>query len=175
MHTLPVTMGQHILAKLLVAVFWFFASTVIVILSIFLPVLLSNDGVILFSVWAIPDFIRSFGQLFDCNGLVAIVLILLLIVVAMAVTAMFFYLCLAIGHLASRRKLLCSFGAYVVLQVAVEILLVVVLNLLDDVHLPFPDLPLYGYLLVCIAGCTAVCAVLFAITNLLMKKRLNLE
>jgi hypothetical protein len=178
MHTLPVSMASHIGSKILAALLWTIVSAVVIALSLGIFAIAMER----FFDWSeflayLPDMVsmtlHALGRVYECPSGAAVLLLVLSVVTGCAAFYLFCYLCLAIGHLASKRKLLCSFGAYLGLSVVLEVVGAGLLNLLDTVQ--FPDLAVYESSLLVTAFTVLFGAVCFLITNVLMTKKLNLE
>ena len=113
MFTLPVTVSQHLLSKTIIAVVMIGLSGLSALISIFIfadRMILSMD-----EVWQaftglstlLPHNMNEF--LFELE-------LLVLAVLSIAGMALFLYMCIALGHLASRHRLLMSIVWYVVLS-----------------------------------------------------------
>ena len=131
MFTLPVTVTQHLLSKTIIAV-----------------VMIALSGIAAFlSIGIFADM--SFGTLFvdmikgvaRSGGLLVGLELLVLAVLGIADMALFLYMCIALGHLASRHRLLMSIVWYVVLSTALQVLLLMVMmGAGNAVPEPFVDL-----------------------------------
>lgn len=107
MFTLPVSVTQHIFSKAIIAIVMCFLSGFVAFLSI----LLLSHGVN-------PVVFSSFepsGIPYVLEGLVWLVLCAFAVV-------LFIYLCIALGHLAKKHRLLMAFVWYFVLSTAVQVL-----------------------------------------------------
>lgn len=124
MFTLPVTVTQHLLSKTIIAVVMIGLSGLSALISIFIfagKMILSMDG-----VWQaftglsnlLPHNMNDF--LFELE-------LLVLAVLGIAGMALFLYMCIALGHLASRHRLLMSIVWYVVLSTALQVLMLLVM------------------------------------------------
>lgn len=138
MFTLPVTMTQHLLSKTIIAVVMIGLSGLSALISIFIfadKMILSMD-----EVWqaftGLSNLLPHSGQefLFELE-------LLVLAVLGIAGMALFLYMCIALGHLASRHRLLMSVVWYVVLSTALQVLLLMVMmGAGNAVPEPFVDL-----------------------------------
>lgn len=124
MFTLPVTVTQHLLSKTIIAVVMIGLSGLSALISIFIfadRMILSMD-----EVWqaftGLSTLLPHSGQefLFELE-------LLVLAVLGIAGMALFLYMCIALGHLASRHRLLMSIVWYVVLSTALQVLLLMVM------------------------------------------------
>lgn len=117
MFTLPVTVSQHLLSKTIIAVVMIALSGIAAFLSI--GIFADMSFVTLF-VDMIKGVARSGGLLFGLE-------LLVLAVLGIADMALFVYMCMALGHLAGKHRLLMSVVWYVVLSTAVQVLLLMVM------------------------------------------------
>ena len=121
MFTLPVTVTQHLLSKTIIAVVMIGLSGLSALISIFIfadKMILSMD-----EVWQAFTGLSNLADL-GIEGM-----------------ALFLYMCIALGHLASRHRLLMSIVWYVVLSTALQVLmLMVMMGVGNAVPQPFVDL-----------------------------------
>lgn len=131
MFTLPVTVSQHLLSKTIIAVVMIALSSIAAFLSIGIFADMSFGTLF---VDMIKGVARSGGLLFGLE-------LLVLAVLGIAGMALFVYMCMALGHLASRHRLLMSIVWYVVLSTALQVLLLMVMmGAGNAVPEPFVDL-----------------------------------
>ena len=112
MFTLPVSVTQHIFSKAIIAVAMCFLSCLVAFLSI----LLLSHGInpaafSFFDLAAVPYVLEG----------------LLWLVLCAFAAVLFIYLCIALGHLAKKHRLLMAFVWYFVLSTAVQIIGMLVL------------------------------------------------
>lgn len=179
MHVLPVKTWKHIASKLVVAMAWSAASIFMIAISI---IIVSDIG------------ISGIGQMFSMMGeliragigyagagafMISCVLIVLIVIAAIAVSILTLYASMAIGQLADKHKILASFGAYVLINVAesiVETILVQCgLSMGSTIWSGFGsyaalNMSLLGILLLTVAETAGF----FIVTEVLMRKKLNL-
>lgn len=117
MFTLPVTVTQHLLSKTIIAVVMIALSGIAAFLSIGIFADMSFGTLF---VDMIKGVARSGGLLFGLE-------LLVLAVLGIADMALFVYMCIALGHLASKHRLLMSVVWYVVLSTALQVLLLLVM------------------------------------------------
>ena len=111
MFTLPVSVEQNILAKLIPSVVWFFGSCVLGMLTIAPAMgLRFNDN---------PFTIFTGIRLGDVPE---ILLAVLMVIGSLAGTFLFYYLCMCIGQMFNSHRFLVSAGAYIVIQTVLQIL-----------------------------------------------------
>lgn len=117
MFTLPVTVSQHLFSKTIIAVVMIGLSGLSAFLSIGIFADMSFGTLF---VDMIKGVARSGGLLFGLE-------LLVLAVLGIADMALFVYMCMALGHLAGKHRLLMSVVWYVVLSTAVQVLLLLVM------------------------------------------------
>ena len=111
MFTLPVSVEQNILAKLIPSVVWFFGSCVLGMLTIAPAMgLRFNDN---------PFTMFTGIRLGDVPE---ILLAVLMVIGSIAGTFLFYYLCMCIGQMLNSHRFLVSAGAYIVIQTVLQIL-----------------------------------------------------
>ena len=164
MFTLPVTAGQNILAKLIPALCWSVGSFCLCFLVIFLQNLMNGEVTLRLTSG-------------DTLG------ILLLLLLCLAAFILFCYMCMGIGQLFNEHKLLASIGAFIVIQLLLQILgfstvfALLRWHMAADLALDFHqlyELPSWLPLAGLNAAAAVVCLVLFLITRWLLDKKLNL-
>lgn len=117
MFTLPVTVSQHLFSKTIIAVVMIGLSGLSAFLSIGIFADMSFGTLF---VDMIKGVARSGGLLFGLE-------LLVLAVLGIAGMALFLYMCIALGHLASRHRLLMSIVWYVVLSTVLQVLMLMVM------------------------------------------------
>ncbi|MBR0375857.1 MAG: hypothetical protein IJH59_04760 [Firmicutes bacterium] len=161
MFTLPVTTGQNILAKLIPAMCWTVGSSLLCFLVVILQDSLSGGVPI-----RIP------------NGETAGFILLMLL--ALAAFILFCYMCMAIGQTFNEHKFLASVGAFIIIQLVLQVLGVAgafglfKLGTLAQLSFSVDNIPGWSVLLGANLFMLAACAVLFLITRWLLDKKLNL-
>ena len=111
MFTLPVSVEQNILAKLIPSVVWFFGSCVLGMLTIAPAMgLRFNDN---------PFTMFTGIRLGDVPE---ILLAVLMVIGSIAGKFLFYYLCMCIGQMFNSHRFLVSAGAYIVIQTVLQIL-----------------------------------------------------
>jgi len=119
MFTLPVTTAQHIFGKLIPALAWIILSCLVVLFSGLLIIAKASPVDLLGQI--LPVVGQACRELGAGNCLLAVVELLALALLGIASLLLNIYLALAIGQLANDHKFLASFGAYVAIQVIVQI------------------------------------------------------
>lgn len=172
MFTLPVQQWKNIASKLLVSLLWSVLSIIIAISSI---CIYAN-----FNIFKhMPDM---FSFVNTHLGYAAYLEIPVLLLLLLTYTVIQIYAAITLGHLFSKHKLLASLGMYVVLytvgQIFATILTVFFLKTifmpLEQNTIPSPYyLNLFGLYAILLTALLS--AGYFAITNYILKNRLNLE
>lgn len=178
MFTLPVTVTQHLFSKTIIAVVMIGLSGLSALISIGIFADMSFGALF---VDMIKGVARSGGLLFGLE-------LLVLAVLGIAGMALFLYMCIALGHLASRHRLLMSIVWYVVLSTALQVLmLMVMMGVGNAVPEPFVDwmkvwwsgiTPMGAVHLMLRFCCVAALigdAVCFLVTRWILVHKLNLE
>lgn len=183
MHTLPVKPWQHIVAKLLISMFWIVVSGIVAFISILILALERGD--LRDIVASVAPFLRQvldqFGNwtyLFSLEMLIGSLLTL-------ASGILLIYASMAIGHLFRKHRMLASFGAFIGLNTLSQILFEILIKI--PMIAPFAGMPMNAdelqaelpiiqeYVIYGIALSVLICAIYFAVTQYILSKRLNLE
>jgi len=175
MFTLPVKPWQHIISKLLVSMLWIILSFLTVICSI---TIIANINNFFGEISNIINIIRN--QI----GNAGLILILIYPLVAITYSIITIYDSIALGHLFSKHKLLASFGAYIMLYTISQIVSGVFMLLYASTNFnlftnpaaaaPTPaQITIFAVFFICLFILLA--AGNFILTNLILKKKLNLE
>lgn len=184
MHTLPVKPWSHIVSKLLVSTLWIITSTITAFISVTIITLNKSDLTNIFRAFTNIHF-----QLTEELGSTAYILsleFLLFTLVGLIATILSIYCSIALGQLFNRRKLLASFGAFLLLNTFSQFYFLLIAKLpginsyfaqfsvhsnnLADMQQVIQSGLIYGIFSVFI-----LCAVFFALTNYILSNRLNLE
>lgn len=172
MFTLPVQIWKLIMSKLLIAMLWNFLSAIVGFCSILL-LIPSQD-------------IRKMGMFFtmlqDLLGPIGYFLILLLSLSVLAFGVIEMYAAITLGHLFTKHKLLASFGMYIGINTLSQMVFILVIPFFLDtiipmtVHSVFPAPSQLNVLTLVFSITFALLAAAFYIlTNMLLKRKLNLE
>lgn len=173
MFTLPVEAWKHIISKLLVAMLWTVLSFATALCSVMILIKVDN----LFG--EIQKVIDQFIELFGKRTLVVMPLYA---IIALASSILMVYAAISLGHMFSRHKLLASFGMYFALYSAYQIVMSVYLLIFGRVIFPSimtgsaPTPSEISKLLMSLCF-PAIFIMLsnYIITNIVLKKNLNLE
>lgn len=192
-HTLPVRLSAIVNSKLIVAIVWNIASTIVAILSVFL--LLVNSEILLNLFQNFGQAIQEIIQLSNQYGLNFALIFAEACALTLLSTAMMillFYCAMAIGHLAQKRKVLASVGSGIVLFIAVQYFMEAMGSIIERmggfnglqrgleglrvspemlITMPLINMSmLYAAIMI-----VAVCAALYAGTLWILGNKLNLE
>lgn len=180
MFTLPVSVEQNILAKLIPSVVWFFGSCVLGMLTIAPAMgLRFNDN---------PFTMFTGIRLGDVPE---ILLAVLMVIGSIAGTFLFYYLCMCIGQMFNSHRFLVSAGAYIVIQTVLQILGIAFIWIcassfssqafvawLSNAFASFDNIPsgslIYLFLIAANILSYGIAAALFFIDSAILRKRLNL-
>lgn len=161
MFTLPVTTGQNILAKLIPAVCWAIGSSLLCFLVVFLQNAFTGE-----LTFHLPTAEAAGFILFVLLSLTAFIL--------------FCYMCMGIGQTFNEHKFLASVGAFLIIQLVLQVLGVtgafglVRLAAVADWSLSLDRIPSWTPLIILNLLALAACVILFLITRWLLDKKLNL-
>ena len=180
MFTLPVSVEQNILAKLIPSVVWFFGSCVLGMLTIAPAMgLRFNDN---------PFTMFTGIRLGDVPE---ILLAVLMVIGSIAGTFLFYYLCMCIGQMFNSHRFLISAGAYIVIQTVLQILGIAFIWIcassfssqafvawLSNAFAFLDNIPsgslIYLFLIAANILSYGIAAALFFIDSAILRKRLNL-
>ncbi len=180
MFTLPVSVEQNILAKLIPSVVWFFGSCVLGMLTIAPAMgLRFNDN---------PFTMFTGIRLGDVPE---ILLAVLMVIGSIAGTFLFYYLCMCIGQMFNSHRFLASAGAYIVIQTVLQILGIAFIWIcassfssqafvawLSNAFASLDKIPsgslIYLFLIAANILSYGIAAALFFIDSAILRKRLNL-
>ena len=178
MHTLPVTPWQLIGSKLLCAVVTTFLSVIVAILSILLIV-----------PWTMEDFqdiFEGLGYIFRhwntqaFHGILALLELCLLVMVSFAAGYLQIYLAIAIGHLFSKSRVAMSVLAFIAVNTLVSglggrIVSSVFTPIAHNIEGMNGAAGFHAAMWTVMAGELVMCALYFAGTEFILRKKLNLE
>jgi len=172
MFTLPVKPSYHILTKLFCSFIWIVSSVAAVLMSA--CIVAPGD--------ALKAFFEQLKVLISNmtgNSATILVLVIVLVLVSLVMGILTIYAAMALGNLSNRHKVLSSFGAYMAIYFAIQVILVIIILL---IRLVMPDIfdrfetvdAIIALLSVIIAAEFALSIAFFVMTNHLLSKRLNL-
>ena len=184
MFTLPVTVSQHIWAKTIIAVAMSILSTIAALLSV--GILGGGMGIIQGAATVMQNLLQGLVQ--RPNEFVVGLEIVLWLLILTVVGTLFIYLCMALGHLAKKHRVLMSVVWYFVLSTAAQFLFMFFLMSAGTLPLEGFWMALndffrgvgvagtihIGMIALCL-GTAVVGAVFFLGTRYILKNKLNLE
>jgi hypothetical protein len=172
MFTLPVQTWKHITGKLLIAVLWSFLSGLFACLSIFIiipsPELLKIR----------QAFAAEFSQFFNFGSYCILSAV---VIVSLVFSILQIYAAIALGHLFNKHRLLASFGMYIAINTVCQYVTWMVTPLLVgsvmkfDGNLELIVKPVSQTFILFTVVAAILSAGCFVLTNILLKKNLNLE
>lgn len=186
MFTLPVKSHHHITSKLIISLFWFFLSVIMVLLSI--GILLMGTG-FLEEFWI--ELINVFNEGYRLLGyklIFSIIISIGLIIIGQITGTLMFYVSISIGHISNKYKILGSIVAYFVINfliqfVSTAFMFIYGLNtnnfeIVNEYSSSFAieiisfinDTFIFSFILSTIFG-----LIFYFLTNYILSKRLNLE
>lgn len=181
MFTLPIKPWKHIASKLLVSMLWIVSSIIAAMISI-LIITFDKEAI----NQAAQGFTVIFNQVYNQLGASVYLLtfeIVIGMVIGLASSILVVYASIAAGHLFGQHKILASFGAFILLNTVTQSLFTLVssgFTYFPNMHVTPNDfaalksiIPLgIGYLII---FTSLLSVAYFAITNIILSKRLNLE
>ncbi len=185
MFTLPVSVHQHIWAKVIVSAVWFIATVLAVIGA---SLIVAYQGGFLRQFFAFLDiFFKGFQKLKiseALNGTAVLAELAILMFLCLVAFSLQFYAALAAGHSQASHKMIwsvvCFFGFQFVLQFGGAMLMIGLdrLNIFDSLFFnwdPEPIVAIHVALLMSIGFTVLYGAIFYAVTVFCLKKHLNLE
>ena len=127
MMTLPATVHEHVLSKLLISVLWFALTTISVVLAFFILVYQAEPASAFFAeIGAILRALAAEG--YGAHAFVFALELLLLAAAGCAVFCLQAYAAMAVGHSFTSHKALFSIAAYFLIQTAMQIVYILLAN-----------------------------------------------
>ena len=179
MHTLPVKPWQLIGSKLLCTVITTFLSVVVALLSVLL--LLPWEKETFQEIFQGIRYIFTHWNIQATHGVIGFLEFCLLMMTSFAVGYLQIYLALSIGHLFNKHRSAATFIAFIAINAVVSTLLGRFLSpafdiIFDGVNLIVDSVVrFHSVMWIAIASELVLCAVYFAGTEFILRKKLNLE
>lgn len=184
MFTLPVKPWKHIVSKLFVSMLWMVASGIVAFISVLIIALEKGD----FTKFT-EAFATFYHQAFEQLGTSIYILsfeIIIGILVSLASGILIVYASIAIGHLINEHKMLASFGAFIILSTLSQFLFILISFIPEGAYFSNINISSYNdfismqWLIQTVMAYGIIftgllSAAFFAVTNLILSKRLNLE
>lgn len=182
MLTLPVKMETHILAKTFSATIWGFFSLVVSIITIMIIGTITYMGNIRLVFYQMMEAFKSLTSNEKALGAILILEFLILVILSLTKTALIIYAAMSFGQLSKNHPNLMAVVFYMGFNFIESMIATIILNILDKVifiNQIFDELmkDLKGldiFMLILIILSSLVCVVYFVITNLYMKKKLDI-
>lgn len=186
--TLPVKTSSVLWSKLIAAEIWYMISGIVVVILLILffaggywadeMMIFGNDAIEMFSV-----VLGEIGSYFEIQYLIPILLFVLSGILWSLAGFIIMYMCIAIGQLFGKWRILGSIGAYFLVIIAMEVIAIVFLTIasvsgifmMEELVDVDAFLVITGVLAFILLVGIGVFAGVFAITNYIFKNRLNLE
>lgn len=184
MHTLPVTPRQLLLSKLTVHSLYSIVSALVTVVSIFafIAVVLANTGEVSDEIFRefLAEFERDLGMSFTTYMLFMTVCSIISTIQGI----LHIYVSIAIGQMASKYKVLASIGVYIAIYTVMNIIGMIASFAIASAYtfgtisrrgavytgLGSSSVSLFGFLIALV-----MTIVFYAVTEQLMKKKLNLD
>ncbi|AFM00420.1 MULTISPECIES: hypothetical protein [Desulfitobacterium] len=181
MFTLPVKPWQHIVCKMTISLFWLVLSFFVAILSIVLIAFKPGDWEHIMreimNLGKVLDYFGSSVYLYSLEGILGIIIVLTSAVLIL-------YASIAVGHLFTQHRILASFAAFIGLNTITQIISMGItyvvgynfhnLQVTSENFLTMQS-ELHLFIVYLLIESALITAAYFAITNHILKKRLNLE
>ena len=180
MMTLPVSTDKLILSKMFVAAICGAASVIVVMLSIMIMAVTS------FNFTWLRDLIRMLGNALNLQPAYAAIFaveFVLAIILGVFAGILLLYTCMSLSMLVNKRRGLFTFGAFVVITTAMQILSVVIVAVLGALKLgdlfSINELSTFSQIQLAVLMWFILeivcCAAYYLITRYMLKNRLNLQ
>lgn len=188
MFTLPVSSGANILSKGITAMIWMIATVLVTFASILIYLPGTGFLPLLAEQWT--EAVREVQLEAGLNLNHFLLFMLLITLVGCCASILEIYAAMSIGQLANNHRLLCSFGAYLAINMAKQILATIVMNLFLgpillnglglDASMMIVTSDQVGVILYTVFGSALAMELLFGgagffVSRWLLKAKLNLE
>ena len=175
MFTLPVKSNQLVNSKLLIAMFWTVLSILAVILSLFLLFMNEFDPSLFFG--SIREIWEGIPQASRGNAVLLAVEIIVTVILTLINSILQIYVSIAIGQLFNGHKLIGSFGAYIGINLVLQILFTIAVAVTGVVSHSFNDIMSITTLFfpILIVVFLVINGIYYGLTNYLLTNKLNLE
>jgi hypothetical protein len=175
MFTLPAKSNQLVNSKLLIAMLWTILSILAVILSLFFLFMKEiNLGLFLGSI---REMWEEITLVFHGNAILLAVEMIVTAILSLINTLLQIYVSIAIGQLFNGHKLIGSFGAYIGINLVLQILFTIAIVVSGVVFHSFNDLKYTTTLFfpILIVVILVINGIYYGVTNYLFTNKLNLE
>ncbi|MBE5968484.1 MAG: hypothetical protein E7255_16280 [Lachnospiraceae bacterium] len=175
MFTIPAKSNQLVNSKLLIAMLWTILSILAVILSLFFLFMKEiNLGLFLGSI---REMWEEITLVFHGNAILLAVEMIVTAILSLINTLLQIYVSIAIGQLFNGHKLIGSFGAYIGINLVLQILFTTAIVVSGVVFHSFNDLKYTTTLFfpILIVVILVINGIYYGVTNYLFTNKLNLE
>ena len=174
MNTLPVKTWQNIASKLIVAIVWCIASVFVAIISVL--IMAYEKGIISDILRELPILFSEISTQAGMSGYLIVIQVILMLLITYSSAILMVYASISIGHLFSKRKILSSFGAYIVLSMIAQTLAAVCATPFVGTVNNMDPFNLVNLVLLLVNIGNLILAIAYFITcNYITKNKLNLE
>ncbi|MEG1620527.1 MAG: hypothetical protein RR322_01320 [Oscillospiraceae bacterium] len=182
--TLPASSTMQLLSKLIVSLSWFASSAIAIIISIsiLLPAEFYKELSILFTKESFIKFAISFKETVGCSMSLFFSLFFCMMIVSLIDCILHTYAAMMLGQLSNRNRVLMSFVYYIGINVVKQIISAFVLSGLVGILFQSAKEPIASFLttglpifLLVIFSSIIYSVLFFCISNLILKKKLNLQ
>ena len=184
--TLPVTPAQHIFVKAITATAFEFIAGFIAIISF----CIASAGDLLEEVFELIAYLLklAFNEYNPAHLILFVFELIILLILSTVSRYLLFYCCITIGQLSQKRKVATAFGVFGLYILVTNILSVIIdvvlgnmllgtdfINQMYEFYEKNPYLCTHIGFIISLAWYVAISAVYFLISNIIIKKKLNLE
>jgi len=175
MFTLPVKSNQLVNSKLLIAMFWTVLSILAVILSLCILFMNEFDPGLFFG--SIRKMWEEITRAFHGNAVLFVIEIIVTVILTLINSFLQIYVSIAIGQLFNGHKLIGSFGAYIGINLVLQILFTIAVAVTGVVSHSFNDIMSITTLFfpILIVVFLVINGIYYGLTNYLLTNKLNLE
>lgn len=175
MHTLPVSVSQHIVSKLIVAVVWSLISIAIILLSLFILFFFPDRMEIFREGWS--QFVFFFREEAGELGRTFIVQMILMAMISLIYYILYVYVSIAIGQVISKHRILGAIVAAFIINVITQVFSLIIIIPIGLLNINIDDPAIINHWIMPSSMVVSVVftIIFFLVTRHILKNRLNLE
>ncbi|MEG0295149.1 MAG: ABC transporter permease [Clostridium sp.] len=174
MNTLPVEVWKNIASKLIVGIIWTIVSLIVAMISIFIMVV--TPAFLTDVVNVTPELFREISAEIGIEFVFILIKVALLVLTSIISYILMLYVSISIGQLFNKRKILASFGAFIVINMIVNTIMIIGQMAFFGVGSMFFDESIFIYLFEITIILNLICSVIyFIVCNYILKNKLNLD
>jgi len=176
MFTLPVKSHHLIISKLIVTLLWVVVSIIAIIASLLITFAATDDISIVMN--AINSALAELKAYFGGNWVLVWIELISLTLLSAIANILLVYVSIAVGHLFTKHKIICSFVSYVIFYNAIQLLMLIVLVTFSYFHsgsINFAHMLPQEFFPVIIIVLLLECVAFYWTTNFIFNRKLNLE